>query len=78
VHVTTVPQLSATLPHLFVQVVVVELRVHPQTLGVVAPHAWPVAVPQIALPQLMLLPVQTSVTVPQLLPLGQVVVRHPH
>jgi len=36
---TAVPQLSTTEPHLPEQVVAIEARVQPHTLGVVAPHA---------------------------------------
>src|SRR5262249_11980522 len=72
-HITTVPQLSATLPQRLVQVVVIELREQPQTLGVTAPHAWLVPVPQIALPQLIAAPPHPLGSVPQLVPLGQLV-----
>jgi hypothetical protein len=67
-HETMVPQLSATLPHLPLQVTAVDVRVQPHWLGVTAPHPWPGPVPHVA-PVLQLMePPQPLETVPQFFP----------
>lgn len=77
-HGTTVPQLSLTLPHFPLHVVVVAARAQPHWLGVTAPHPWPDPVPHVA-PVQVTVPLQPFEIVPQLLPEGQLVMAvHPH
>lgn len=60
---TEAPQLSLTTPHLPEQVTDIALRVHPQMFAVTAPHACPLPVPHVALPQVSV-PPQPSLSVP--------------
>jgi hypothetical protein len=72
-HVTDVPQLSATVPHLPEHVVATGLRRQPQTLAVTALQAWPDPVPHDPVPHVTVPVPQPLGIVPQLVPAAQAV-----